>query len=75
MIGNKYSRTEGGETRRGHRKPDRFIGLRNILNLIFMLGALCGVLVYFMFDSQIGTIVILSSMVFKFVECVFRFIK
>ena len=46
-----------------------------ILNLIFMLGALIGVLVYFQWDKQTGTIIILVSMVFKIVECVFRFMK
>ena len=41
----------------------------------FMLGALIGMVIYFKVDHQIGTIVILSSMLFKIVECVFRFIK
>lgn len=54
---------------------DRYLRLRNILNLIFMLGALIGVLVYFQWDKQTGTIIILVSMVFKIVECVFRFMK
>lgn len=40
-----------------------------------MLGALIGMVIYFKVDHQIGTIVILSSMLFKIVECVFRFIK
>lgn len=60
-------RREGGE--------DRYLRLRNILNLIFMVGALIGVLVYFQWDKQAGTVVILVSMVFKIVECVFRFMK
>ena len=49
--------------------------LRNILNIIFMVGALAGVIVYFNGSQTTGTIIILISMVFKIVECVFRFLK
>ncbi len=56
-------------------RGERFMFLRNILNIMFMLGALIGMVIYFKVDHQIGTIVILSSMLFKIVECVFRFIK
>ena len=56
-------------------RGERFMFLRYILNIIFMLGALIGKVIYFKVDHQIGTIVILSSMLFKIVECVFRFIK
>ncbi|MCD8296366.1 MAG: hypothetical protein LUC88_02215 [Prevotella sp.] len=56
-------------------KPDRFFMLRNILNVIFIIGAVVGVLMYFYKDEQAGTIVILVSMMFKIVECVFRFMK
>ena len=54
---------------------DRYIVLRNILNIIFMIGAIAGVLVYFYGNRDTGTIIILVSMVFKIVECVFRFMK
>lgn len=56
-------------------RGERLMFLRNLLNIIFMLGALIGMVIYFKVDHQIGTIVILSSMLFKIVECVFRFIK
>lgn len=75
MLTHRYRQAENDETGNNHRRPDRYIVLRNILNLIFMLGAICGVLVFYWGDSRIGTIVILVSMLFKFVECVFRFIK
>lgn len=58
-----------------HSRPDRYIALRNVLNLIFMLGALIGVGIYFFGNQQVGTIAILVAMLFKIVECVFRFIK
>lgn len=63
------------DTEMHHSRPDRYLGLRNVLNLIFMLGALVGVGVYFFGNQQVGTIVILVAMLFKIVECVFRFIK
>lgn len=72
-IGNGDERTKTIESKRD--KGDRYILIRNILNIIFMLGALTGMAIYFKMDHQIGTIVILSSMLFKIVECVFRFIK
>lgn len=50
--------------------------LRQWLNLIFMLGALVGLIVYFCSDSkQTGIIIILASMVFKFIEVALRIIK
>jgi len=63
------------DTERQHSRPDRYLALRNALNVIFMLGALVGVGIYFFSNQQVGTIVILVAMLFKIVECVFRFIK
>ena len=56
-------------------KSNKHMSLRNILNMIFMIGAIVGIIVYYAYNSQIGTIVILVAMAFKFVECIFRFIK
>lgn len=50
------------------------IKLRNWLNLIFMIGAVAGILIYFFGDQTIGTIVILVAMVFKIVESAIRFL-
>ena len=61
--------------RRREDRGDRYMALRNILNIIFMLGVLAGVVVYFYGNQDTGTIIILVSMVFKIVECVFRFMK
>lgn len=66
---------DGMQRRRRGDGEDRYLRLRNILNVIFMLGALAGVSVYFQWDKNTGTIIILVSMVFKIVECVFRFMK
>ena len=49
--------------------------LRQILNILFMLGAVIGVIVYFYYGRDLGTIIILVSMAFKLAECVFRLIK
>lgn len=75
MITNTDNNSKDNSVEKHRNRGDRYIVLRNILNIIFMLGALVGMTVYFKLDHQAGTIVILSSMLFKIVECVFRFIK
>lgn len=66
--------------RRHHRDPkasnDHFRSARQWLNIIFMLGAIVGVLLYLFHTPQTpGIIVILVAMVFKIIECALRFIK
>lgn len=56
-------------------KPDKFFMVRNIMNLIFVVGAVIGLLFYFFWSKETGTYIILISMAFKFFECIFRFIK
>jgi hypothetical protein len=51
----------------------RFFQIRNILNIIFMVGASAGVILYFYAGHTVGTIVILAAMVFKIIECSLRF--
>lgn len=75
MFTDRDNSTDSGSRRGREHKEDRYIVLRNILNVIFMLGALAGVVVYINWNRDAGTIVILVSMVFKIVECVFRFMK
>lgn len=75
MLTNQDNTAADGMQRRRGDGEDRYLRLRNILNVIFMLGALAGVSVYFQWDKNTGTIIILVSMVFKIVECVFRFMK
>lgn len=61
---------------REHKKEkDQMLPLRQWLNIIFMLGAIVGVCLYFFANQQVGTIVILGAMVFKMIECVLRFMK
>ena len=49
--------------------------LRNILNIIFMVGAVIGVGIYLLADTFVGTIVVLAAMCFKIVECSLRLIR
>jgi len=57
-------------------RKDRFLYIRQWLNIIFMLGAVVGVIVYFLADlTTTGTIIILVAMVFKIIECILRFIR
>lgn len=60
--------------RRGERS-DRFFVIRNILNIIFMIGAVVGVLVFYFYGRTVGIIIILTSMVFKMAECCFRLMR
>lgn len=57
-------------------KGGQFKQTRQWLNIIFMIGAIVGVLLYVFHTPQtLGIIVILAAMVFKIVECALRFIK
>ncbi|AXV50199.1 hypothetical protein [Prevotella denticola] len=59
-----------------HKPADRFLHIRQWLNIIFMLGAVVGVAVYFLADTTtVGTVIILAAMVFKIIECLLRFIR
>lgn len=50
--------------------------IRQILNIIFMVGALVGVVMYFVSDNKfLATIIILVAMAFKMMEYVFRFMR
>ena len=57
-----------------HEPADRFLHIRQWLNIIFMLGAVVGVAVYFLADTTTaGTFI--AAMVFKIIECLLRFIR
>lgn len=49
--------------------------IRNILNIIFMIGAVIGVVYYLTVDKTAGTLIILTAMCFKIVESSLRMIK
>lgn len=67
-----YRRRRGENEDNGE---DKYRMLRQILNILFMLGAVVGVIVYFYYGRDLGTIIILVSMAFKLAECVFRLLK
>ena len=48
---------------------------RNILNIIFMILAVVGVVIYVWGNEQIGIYVVLTSMAFKITECCLRMLK
>lgn len=54
---------------------DKYFKIRNILNIIFMLGAIVGMGVFYFYDRTLGTIIIITAMAFKMAECCFRFIR
>lgn len=61
--------------RRQRQEPegrDKYFKLRNVLNIIFMIGAVIGCAVFYYYDHIVGTIIIFVAMAFKFVECALR---
>jgi hypothetical protein len=46
--------------------------IRNIMNFVFMLGAVIGLIVYFSHSKETGTYIILCAMVVKFFEAALR---
>ena len=49
--------------------------IRNWLNIIFMLGAVVGLIFYFTHHQETGKYIILISMVVKFAEAALRMFK
>jgi hypothetical protein len=78
MLTNNTFELSNLGNRRNEEKPvnDHFRSTRQWLNIIFMIGAIVGVLLYLFHSPQtVGIIVILVSMVFKIIECALRFMK
>lgn len=86
-TGNTTPGTPAGETaeteyaarppRRHRRKAseDKYFKIRNVLNIIFMVGAIAGMGIFYFHDRTMGTLVIITAMAFKIAECCFRFIR
>lgn len=49
--------------------------IRNILNTIFIIGALIGMATFYWGHKETGTYIILAAMAFKFMEVVVRLLK
>jgi len=49
--------------------------LRMWLNIIFMVGAIAGLLVYFYADHETAKYILIAACVFKFVELALRILK
>jgi hypothetical protein len=49
--------------------------LRQVLNLVFILGAILGMVLYFKAGRDTGTYVLIGACVFKFVEVTLRIMK
>ena len=49
--------------------------LRFLLNVVFMIGAIAGLIVYFKVDRDVAKYILLVSCVFKFVELGLRILK
>ena len=60
---------------RRERGDDNMLKFRNVLNIIFMVMAIIGVIVYFTEYRTIGTYILLASMAVKMVECCIRLLR
>lgn len=63
---------------RHHRREpqeDKYFKIRNILNIIFMLGAVVGMAVFYFGTRTTGAIIIITAIAFKVIECFFRLIR
>lgn len=72
------NRISEGNNPRNHTRNDKqemIFKLRNILNIIFILGAILGMIYYFFIDDYIGTFIILGAMAFKITETSIRLLK
>ena len=72
------NRISEGNNPRNHPRNDKqemIFKLRNILNIIFILGAIFGMIYYFFIDDYIGTFIILGAMAFKITETSIRLLK
>lgn len=72
--------TDEQSLKRRHRMPriedqGRLHQVRQVLNLIFILGAILGMVLYFKAGRDTGTYVLIAACVFKFVEVTLRIMK
>lgn len=55
-----------------NRSDDKYFGIRNLLNTVFMVGAITGMALYFIVSHDVGIYVMLASMVLKMIESCIR---
>lgn len=76
MIEDKEQYLQRRHRGEDNEKEDRFRTTRQWLNIIFMISAIAGVVVYLTQPNQnLGTIIVLVAMFFKIIECALRFIR
>ncbi len=76
MIEDKEQYLQRRHRGEDNKKEDRFRTTRQWLNIIFMIGAIAGVVVYLTQPNQnLGSIIVLIAMFFKTIECALRFIR
>lgn len=79
---NEYDNEYGNQKRPRHRSIERmsyankgrFFVIRNILNIIFMILAVIGMIMYFYGSQTLGGILLITAVIIKISECVLRII-
>lgn len=59
----------------GEEERGRYYGLRQVLNTLFILTAIVGMVCYFKASRETGTYILIASCVFKFAEVTLRLMK
>lgn len=73
MMTDEMNHTEGQSPEQHHKRKSNLIrNIRNVLNIIFMLGALTGMILHFCSDKETGLYIILASIPFKLAELAIR---
>ena len=54
---------------------DQYLQIRQVLDIIFMMGPINGFCIFYFSNQLTGTVIILAAMVFKIAECAFRFFR
>lgn len=74
MINEETNDTGNRESR--HRRDSNLIlKIRNALNIIFMLTAVAGVIVYMSSDKETGMFIVLAAIPFKITESAIRLLR
>ncbi|MCR4773204.1 MAG: hypothetical protein K5854_02450 [Prevotella sp.] len=51
---------------------NRFLVIRNVLNLVFIVLAVIGVAVYLLQSETVGTVILIFAIILKFAETILR---
>lgn len=72
---NNITQQQPREPRHRQASDDKHLKLRNILNILFMLIMVVGIICWWQVDEGLGYKILIASIPFKLVESVIRMLK